>query len=107
MLLSLHAELVADPARATAVAVDDLEPVIASLPGEMDPDLIVRTGRASLAVDRMAGCRESHWRIVHAERPYTRPISAELKPSATRAITAFSRPVSRFERRFPLPMNQR
>jgi DNA-binding CsgD family transcriptional regulator len=67
-LLSLYAELVADPGRATAAAVDDLEGVIASLPGETDPAVIVRTGRASFAVDRMAGCRESHWRIVQAGR---------------------------------------
>ena len=68
LLLSLHAELVADPAHATAAAVDDLETAIANLPGETNPDVIVRTGQAAIATDRMTGCRESHWRIVQAGR---------------------------------------
>ncbi len=67
-LLGLSASLLGDPARATPEDVAELETVIGGLHDEADPAVIVRTGRASLFVDRMVGCREAHWRVVRDGR---------------------------------------
>jgi DNA-binding NarL/FixJ family response regulator len=66
--LILCARLFADPARATPVAVDELETMISRLHDETDPAAIVRIGKASFFVDRMTGCREAHWRVVRDGR---------------------------------------
>ena len=66
--LTLCASLFADPARATPAEVDELETTIGCLHDQSDPAAIVRIGKASLFVDRMAGCREAHWRVVRNGR---------------------------------------
>lgn len=68
VLLSLCASLFADPARATPAEVDELEARITRIGDDSDPLRIVRLGRASFFVDRMAACREAHWRIVRDGR---------------------------------------
>ena len=68
LLLALGSALVADPARATPAAVGELETIISGLHDEADSAAIVRTGRASLFVDRMSSCREAHWRVVRSGR---------------------------------------
>ena len=68
VLLTLGSALVADPARATPAAVGELETIISRLHDEADSAAIIRTGRASLFVDRMSSCREAHWRVVRDGR---------------------------------------
>jgi DNA-binding CsgD family transcriptional regulator len=67
-ILALCATLFADPARASLAQIDELETVISRLHAESDPAVIVRVGRASFFVDRMAGCRDANWRVVREGR---------------------------------------
>jgi DNA-binding CsgD family transcriptional regulator len=57
-----------DPARTAAAALPALDAAIASLDQEPSPSRIVRIGIAAVHVDRMEGCREALWRVVHDAR---------------------------------------
>jgi DNA-binding CsgD family transcriptional regulator len=63
-LLSIASKTFADPVRTAAAGVDELQAVLATLPGEHDPTRIVRIGHASIYVDRLAESREFTWRLV-------------------------------------------
>jgi DNA-binding CsgD family transcriptional regulator len=67
-MLSLLATLYGDPARATREDLGELDAIINHLYDQADPVAIVRAGRASLWVDRLTGCREALWRVVHDGR---------------------------------------
>lgn len=58
----------ADPARTALAELRPLEAAIASLDRETDPTRIVRTAIAGCYIDRMGGCREALWRVVHDAR---------------------------------------
>ena len=64
MLLSVSATLFADPARATAESLGELDGLIALLPQETDPVRIVWTGRCAVFVDRVPACREALTRVI-------------------------------------------
>ena len=66
--LSINSKTFADPARSGASALDDLESAIAALANESDPKQIIRIGTAATYVDRLGGCREALWRVVHNAR---------------------------------------
>jgi DNA-binding CsgD family transcriptional regulator len=68
VVLSLCAAIFADPARTTAASLDQLDTTISHLHEEADPARIVRIGMAAFFVDRMAGCRSAHWRVVRDGR---------------------------------------
>lgn len=67
-VLSLCATTFADPARATPSMLDELAAAIQGLRYEVNPDHIVRIGLAANFVDRVSGCREALWRVVHDGR---------------------------------------
>jgi DNA-binding CsgD family transcriptional regulator len=66
--LYLSSKTFADPVHAEAPALKALESAIAALADESDPNLIIRIGRAATYVDRVEGCREALWRVVHDAR---------------------------------------
>jgi DNA-binding CsgD family transcriptional regulator len=63
-VLSVSAELLADPAGVTAGALDQLEALVTSANTSVDPAYIVRVGVATLYADRLAGVREALRRVV-------------------------------------------
>ena len=63
-----HSKTYADPVRTALQDVAVLEATIEALAGESDPTRIVRTGIAGCYIDRMGGCREPLWRVVHDAR---------------------------------------
>jgi DNA-binding CsgD family transcriptional regulator len=63
-VLSVSAELLADPAGVTAGALDQLEALVTSANASVDPAYIVRVGVATLYADRLAGVREALRRVV-------------------------------------------
>ncbi|WP_218136101.1 AAA family ATPase [Nonomuraea jiangxiensis] len=67
-VLALCEMAFADPARMTAESLDELDALVSRLPEEADPDRIVWIGRAALFFDRLAPCREAHWRVVRDGR---------------------------------------
>lgn len=67
-VLTLCAATFANPVRTAVLALDELDTVIADLHEETDPARIVRVGMAAFFVDRMAGCRAAHWRVVEDGR---------------------------------------
>src|SRR6185437_56178 len=58
----------ADPVRTALTALSPLEAAIEALAQESDPTRIVRIGIAGCYIDRMGGCREALWRVVHDAR---------------------------------------
>jgi ATP/maltotriose-dependent transcriptional regulator MalT len=58
----------ADPVRTAPADVAALEAAIGTLATESDPTRIVRTAIAGCYIDRMEGCREALWRVVHDAR---------------------------------------
>ncbi|MDT7715786.1 MAG: hypothetical protein QOH09_1778 [Pseudonocardiales bacterium] len=66
--LHLMYKTLADPARTAAAALDQIDAAIERLAGDADPARIVRTAVAAVFVDRLAGCREALWRVVHDAR---------------------------------------
>ena len=66
--LYLSAKTLADPVRAAAPALEELEAAIAGLADEVDPTRIVRLAIATVFVDRLGGCREALWRVVRDGR---------------------------------------
>jgi DNA-binding CsgD family transcriptional regulator len=66
--LALEAMTFADPVAAAAPALSQLDAAISGLRDEADPARIVRTGIAADYVDRLGGCREALWRVVHDGR---------------------------------------
>jgi DNA-binding CsgD family transcriptional regulator len=66
--LSLQAMILDDPARTAARAIGQLEAAIKELRDEVDQAQIVRVSAAALGLDRLAGCREALWRVVHDGR---------------------------------------
>jgi DNA-binding CsgD family transcriptional regulator len=66
--LYLNSKTFADPAHAEASAFTALEAAITSLADESDPKQIIRIATAATYVDRLGGCREALWRVVHDAR---------------------------------------
>jgi DNA-binding CsgD family transcriptional regulator len=66
--LYLNSKIFADPAHAEATALEALDSAIAKLADESDPKQIIRIGTAATYVDRLGGCREALWRVVHDAR---------------------------------------
>ena len=66
--LYLNSKTFADPAHAGATALEALESAIAALAEESDPSQIIQVGTAASYVDRVEGCRDALWRVVHDAR---------------------------------------
>src|SRR6185295_17811505 len=66
--LDLNSKIFADPAHAEATALAALDSAIAALAEESDPAQIIRIGMSASYVDRVEGCREALWRVVHDAR---------------------------------------
>ena len=66
--LDLNSKIFADPARAEATALEALDSAIAALADESDPAQIIRIGMSATYVDRVEGCRDALWRVVHDAR---------------------------------------
>jgi DNA-binding CsgD family transcriptional regulator len=66
--LYLNSKIFADPAHAEAAALDALDSAIAALADESDPAQIIRIGISATYVDRLGGCRDALWRVVHDAR---------------------------------------
>jgi DNA-binding CsgD family transcriptional regulator len=62
--LELLATVFADPARATRERIAQLDALIAGIHEETEPRIVLALGRSGLYADRMAGCREAHWRVL-------------------------------------------
>ncbi|KUO21563.1 LuxR family transcriptional regulator [Streptomyces dysideae] len=79
LFLSALGRTFSDPARTGAAASGELDLLIASLPREIDPLQINRTGTAALYLDRLGEVREAAWRVVRTGRdggPARRHLSA-------------------------------
>jgi DNA-binding CsgD family transcriptional regulator len=68
VVLYLNSKTFADPAHADATALGALDAAIAALADESDPTQIIRIGTAASYVDRVEGCRDALWRVVHDAR---------------------------------------
>src|SRR5262249_56418348 len=66
--LDLSSKTFADPVHAGASALGTLDSAIAALADESDPTQIIRIGTAATYVDRLGGCRDALWRVVHDAR---------------------------------------
>lgn len=66
--LDINSKVFADPARSGATALEALDSAIAELHGESDSAQITRIGMSASYVDRLEGCRNALWRIVHDAR---------------------------------------
>ena len=67
-LLLLASRTLSDPVRTAAPVLGQLDAVIAGLDAEIDPTRIARISIAAFYVDRLAGCRDALWRLVHDGR---------------------------------------
>lgn len=67
-LLSLTASVFADPARATAADLAELDERIGGLQAETDPPTIIRIADTASFVDRAGNCRAALWRIIRDAR---------------------------------------
>ncbi|GAA5031403.1 ATP-binding protein [Streptomyces siamensis] len=67
-LLSALGKTFSDPARTGAQASQELDELIAQLPGATDFVQITRTGTAALYLDRLGDTREAMWRVVRVGR---------------------------------------
>ena len=68
LALDLNSKTFADPAHAGAPTLEALDSAIAALADESDPTQIIRIGTAATYVDRVEGCRDALWRVVHDAR---------------------------------------
>jgi len=68
LALDLNRWAYADPARAAAPTLRALDGAIAALADEADPAQIIRIGQGACWVDRVEGCRDALWRVVHDAR---------------------------------------
>jgi len=68
LALDLNSKTFADPVHAGAPALEALDAAIAALGHESDPTHIIRIGTAASYVDRVEGCRDALWRVVHDAR---------------------------------------
>jgi DNA-binding CsgD family transcriptional regulator len=66
--LDMNSKIFADPARSGATALEALEAAIATLADESDSAQIIRIGMSASYVDRLEGCRNALWRVVHDAR---------------------------------------
>jgi hypothetical protein len=66
--LALLASTYADPVRTAAGVVGQLDSAISALPAESDQVRILTVSTAAFFTDRLAGCRESLWRVVRKGR---------------------------------------
>jgi DNA-binding CsgD family transcriptional regulator/tetratricopeptide (TPR) repeat protein len=67
-VLSLCSRTYADPVHADPRTLDRLASAITGLHDDVDPTRIVRLGIASFWIDRLSGCRDALWRVVHDGR---------------------------------------
>ncbi len=67
-VVRLSSEMLADPARTAAGALETLDAAIAGLAGEVNPSRIIRIALASHFVDRLPGCRAALWQVVRGGR---------------------------------------
>jgi DNA-binding NarL/FixJ family response regulator len=67
-VLSVMSRTFPDPVRAGAAARDDLDKLVAGLPGEEDLTRVMRIGTASVYLDRLGDNREFSWRLVRQGR---------------------------------------
>ena len=68
LALDLNRKTFADPVQAGASTLKALDSAIAGLVNESDPTQIIRVGMAASYVDRMDGCRDALWRVIHDAR---------------------------------------
>ncbi len=64
----LSSNMLADPARTAAGALEMLDAAVAGLAGELNPSRIIRIALASMFVDRLPGCRAALWQVVQGGR---------------------------------------
>jgi ATP/maltotriose-dependent transcriptional regulator MalT len=57
-----------DPAHRAAPVLDDLDAAISALGDEMEQSRIIEVCGAAVYLDRLGGCREPMWRVVHDGR---------------------------------------
>ncbi|ANW67655.1 hypothetical protein BCA37_11820 [Mycobacterium sp. djl-10] len=62
--LRISEGLLCDPARHGVTSLPALERLIADLELNPDPQLVVRTAKAALHVDRIADCEKALWRVI-------------------------------------------
>ncbi|WP_438306746.1 helix-turn-helix transcriptional regulator (plasmid) [Streptomyces sp. HUAS TT11] len=63
-VLSLVSKTFPDPVRTGAEALPEIDAVLHTLGNDADPARIMRTGTASVYLDRLGDCREASWRLV-------------------------------------------
>jgi DNA-binding CsgD family transcriptional regulator len=68
LALELNSMIFADPARASAAALEALDAAIAALADESDAGQIVRIAMSATYVNRIDGCRDALWRVVRDAR---------------------------------------
>jgi DNA-binding CsgD family transcriptional regulator len=66
--LDINSKIFVDPARSGATALEALDSAIAALADESDSAQITRIGMSASYVDRLEGCRNALWRVVHDAR---------------------------------------
>ena len=66
--LDLSSRIFADPAHADETALEALDSAIAALADESHRAQIIRIAMSATYVDRLAGCRDALWRVVHDAR---------------------------------------
>jgi DNA-binding CsgD family transcriptional regulator len=66
--LDINSKVFTDPARSGATVLEALDSAIAALDDESDSAQIIRIGLAASYVDRLEGCRNALWRVVHDAR---------------------------------------
>lgn len=67
-VLAICASTFVDPARTSAETLEELDCVLGRMHTESDCARIVWIGRAAFFVDRLAACREAHWRVLRDGR---------------------------------------
>ncbi|MCM4084314.1 ATP-binding protein [Paractinoplanes hotanensis] len=67
-ILSVLSKTFPDPVRTGAAALDEIDGLLAELARTDDAARIIRTGTASVYLDRLADNREPSWRLVHQGR---------------------------------------
>ncbi|MFF4653496.1 ATP-binding protein [Streptomyces sp. NPDC001380] len=68
LVLSALGKTFSDPARRGAAASQEIDELLAGLPGTSDPVQITRVGTAALYADRLGDVREAAWRVVRMGR---------------------------------------
>jgi DNA-binding CsgD family transcriptional regulator len=67
-LLALLSRTLPDPVRNAAGAIDDVDSVYSTMPGERDPVVLQRLGTMSMYLDRWPELRQYSWRVVDLGR---------------------------------------